>query len=79
MTGTGMFLRNAMTGEVTEVWAAPSAKFDPAEESDAALMAEALAKGKPVSAHTPRAQREATAAAAIHPAKWWDERNKQTG
>jgi hypothetical protein len=80
MAGTGRFMRNAMTGEVIEIWAAPPPKFDPAEESDATLMAEALAKGKPVSPRTLRAEREATAKeVAINPARFWAERKKQAG
>jgi hypothetical protein len=70
-----MFLRNAMTGELTEVWAAPSAKFDPVEELDAELMRAALAK--PVTARTPRAEREKAAAELVHPGRFWEQRAKQ--
>jgi hypothetical protein len=46
------------------------------EAADASLMEEAL---KPVSGRTPRSERDAAAAAAINPARFWAEREKRAG
>jgi hypothetical protein len=69
---TEMIVVNAATGEETRVWRT-TPKFSPAEESDAELMSEALKPKQPAA----QADRERAAQAAIHPAKWWAERQRQ--